>query len=157
MTKQTPELVLINLVLFTVIFFLLRKSLKPGKRVSKANITFSKVCIFLFCIFAFYDTDYFHYREIMDLSFDDYAHLEDVYKYIIDFVDRNYTLFRTIVWGGALCIFIQTIKRLKIEQASALALFSFIIITKFAYARVSLGFAVLMFGIAYLTFNEKLS
>ena len=154
MTEQIPELVFINILLFTAIMLLLNKSFFQKNNVSKVNLTIANICIAFFVIFAFYDSDYFHYKEVVESNWE-YAHLEDVYINIIDFTNRNYTLFRTIVWGGAFCIFVAAIKKLRLKQDLATFIFVAVVITKFSYARISLGFAIILLGLAFLTYKNK--
>lgn len=130
----------------------------------KKGIAISKICynkpkvgtlcflIFIFSVAAFYDGDFYHYKEIVqNFNIIYQSHLEDIYTPIILFVKRNYLLFRIIVWGGAFLITISIFKRLKIENLY-LYIFVFVVlyIIRFAYVRAALAYAFYFLGFSFL-------
>ena len=108
--------------------------------------------MFIFSIAAFYDGDFYHYMDIVqNFSFDNLSHLEIIYTPIIYFVERNYLLFRIIVWGGALLLTTYIFKRLKYETLYVyLYVFFILYIIRFAYVRAALSFAIFYCGLSYL-------
>lgn len=97
--------------------------------------------------------DFFHLMEDVheyDFSPNAYNYGEPVYIAIAKIVNRNYFLFRTVVWGGAFGLFCWTAKRMNVPVYSAAI---FLILTHsvtFAYARVTAAMAVYFFGLSFL-------
>lgn len=102
----------------------------------------------LYLLFAFDGGDYFHY--LYGIHTDNQERGEEIYRDIAIFVSRNYLLFRTIVWGGALTLFLLTVKRLELDiYKSAFLLFA-VHISVFDYARASLAMSIYFYGISFL-------
>lgn len=97
--------------------------------------------------------DFFHLMEDVheyDFSPNASNYGEPVYIAIAKIVNRNYFLFRTVVWGGAFGLFCWTAKRMAVPVYSAAI---FLILTHsvtFAYARVTAAMAVYFFGLSFL-------
>ncbi|MBR2629785.1 MAG: EpsG family protein [Alistipes sp.] len=110
------------------------------------------IVIILFCVFAFWDPDYYHYKEALNdtnmyYSFaDQQTKLEIMYLWLYDFCSRNYLLFRTIVWGGAYLLFMIMAKKIGAYDNLTFALFIILFLLMFSYARVSLGMVTLFLG-----------
>ncbi len=113
------------------------------------NIFLAGFIIIVFCKKG----DFFHLMEhVKYYSFSPFAYNygEEVYIEIARLVDKNYFLFRAIVWGGAFILFCWTAKRMKIPvYNAALTIFcSYIVL--FSYARVTAAMAVYFFGLSFL-------
>ena len=149
--EQTPLLVLSNLLLYAIMFLLLRKVSRPPYKLSKGRRSCAIFFIYLFCLFAFFDGDYFHYMQIYDNSYNGESlhHLEDVYYYIYDLSLGSYILFRMLIWGSAFTLFMLSIKRFSLNFDFTLYLFIILVFLKFAYPRISLGYACLFLGLSY--------
>lgn len=113
------------------------------------NIFLAGFIIIIFCKKG----DFFHLMEhVKYYSFSPFAYNygEEVYIEIARLVDKNYFLFRAIVWGGAFILFCWTAKRMEIPiYNAALTIFcSYIVL--FSYARVTAAMAVYFFGLSFL-------
>lgn len=115
--------------------------------INKIKLLFLGLLLSLLCI----DGDFFHMISVIqNYSFNGgYNYGEPVYGDIAYFVDRNYILFRIVVWGSAFSFFLLTAKRfdISIYQAGVYLFMAFSYI--FCYARVSLGMALFYYGISF--------
>ena len=99
-------------------------------------------------IFAFEGGDYFHYYEdVARNSMDDGREL--FYHWLSEAVFHNYILFRIIVWGGALMLFMKTSCRFGFDPYKTVFLLYVMYFTLFDYARASLGMAVFFYGFSF--------
>lgn len=147
--RQTPLLVFSNLLLIIIIFTALAPSFFRNKKVQTWRVAIAILCSFLFVLFSFCDTDWFHYQELFTYikthtTF--HTHIEDVYIYLIKHVCPNFIVFRLIVWGTALLLFIGTLKRFQINLDISFFIFGTSFLPLFAYARVTLAIALLLYG-----------
>ncbi|MDE7469338.1 MAG: hypothetical protein K2M30_03520, partial [Desulfovibrionaceae bacterium] len=116
------------------------KSNRPAK--------WAVLLILVFCVFAFWDTDYFHYFNWFyyqrDSEFS--QSIENIYIWIADIV-ADYNLFRFIVWGSS----IYMCRILSIRLQIPLGLFFLILagcfLTKFSYGRVTLAITITFLGL----------
>lgn len=122
---------------------------------------FTHTIILLFCVFAFWDQDYYGYIELLnaiDYRFpneDQANHLEQLYVWIAYFVNGHYTLFRLCIWGLAYILFIKTLKNFNIYSKQSIALFIVYFLLMFSYARVSLGMTSLFYGVSLFLQSDK--
>jgi len=157
-TLQTPFLVLISILIVILIYIVLR----PVKRYPLGNcngryVSASLLCI-AFCVFSFWDTDWFHYLNAFDDLKAGYSgHMEEVYVWIAQNLSPNYYSFRLVVWGIAFLLFLRTIQLLSVSKPLTLFFFGTIYIVWFSYARVSLSMALVLYGTAILYGNKKKS
>lgn len=150
---QTPKLVLISIL----IYFAACALLFPAryKSISKKRVFAGILFIFLFSVFAYYDTDYFHYLdEFKSLlrGFD--TSLEEVYYFIARISHQNYDLFRIIIWGTAFLLYLITVKHYGLPLDRTLCLFTGICLTIFAYARVSLAMSIIFLSLSLITVRK---
>ncbi len=75
---------------------------------------------------------------------------EPIYGYLIRIVNRNYLLFRLIVWGGAFLLTCLTFKRFEISINVAVYFLMAVYLLKFNYARATLAMACYFFGLSFL-------
>jgi len=75
---------------------------------------------------------------------------EEIYSYIVEFLGRNYLLFRLVVWGGALLIFQRTVKRFGLDVHRTTFILFAMFITVFDYARASLAMSIYFWGLSYI-------
>lgn len=149
-----------GMYLFSTIFFLFIVSWYWNKYNTKKYLRKKTDYGFLFLIIlyiltAFYNGDYWHYLLYvfkLDLR---YAPSEEIYDKIVELVDGDYMLFRLIVWGGALMLFIITSKYCKLNVNSTLYCLFAMYIGVFDYARATLAMAVYFCGFAMLTTSSK--
>ena len=104
--------------------------------------------IVTFCV----QGDFFHYMDRVhnyDFTPGSFQAMETIYGPIIQLVQRNYLLFRVIVWGGAYLLFIMTCNRFNVNINNA----SFILIACFAvtfsYARATMAMACYFYGLSF--------
>ena len=107
----------------------------------------------LFTITHCYKGDFFHFmHSVYNYSTIPgyYNYGEKIYQDIAFFVQKNYFLFRTVVWGGAFCLFCLTAKRMNVSvyYAAVLLIATHPII--FSYARATAAMAVYSFGLSFL-------
>lgn len=112
---------------------------------------------FVYSLTNFVDHDYWGYYEAVKFDpIDEAAHVEAVYTSIIRFFNRNYLIFRTLVWGGALYIFYIGAKIAKIDTYHSLYLLAILFIVLFTYGRVSLAMAMVFTGyIMFYNYKRK--
>lgn len=110
----------------------------------------------IFAVTNYTDGDYWNYLAIVkNQSFYGPSHLEDVYVRIIEFVDREFALFRAIVWGCALvcyCLLAKTLQNKVFHAVFVLVACYFI---QFFYGRVSLAIAMAFLGYSLFYANLK--
>lgn len=148
---QTPLLVLTNIVAIVCLFLLLQPAMSPPYRVSKWSYWLSVFLMFFFCLYSFWGLDWFGYLQTYEKVRNGLnTNLEDFYLYIIDNYCKDYLTFRVIVWGGALLILFEIVRRLSIQKHLFLFVFSCFFLIFYSYARVSLAMAIMFYGLSLL-------
>lgn len=109
----------------------------------------------LFCLYAFWDEDYFNFAETFYEGLSDFRDL--LYSHLQVVSLGSYIIFRLFIWGSALLIYYLTSRRFKISSNISIFVFIFFFLLTFSYARVSLGMAFYFYGLSYiLIINNKL-
>lgn len=149
-----------GLLFFIIICLFWRQCITytPSIRRSRASIVFLCLFFLLFAITWWVDDDFFGYMENVRLfGSNAYTfHLEKVYEYIILFTRKNYLLFRVVVWGGALLLYIYTSHIYGVDVLLALFLLFLLFASTFSYARASLAMSVYFLGVSFFArFREK--
>ena len=146
--QQTPLLVLLNIIIMLYFFVTLKSALDCFGVIPKDRFFFAKFLIFLFCLFSFWGTDWFHYAQIFArIKYYGGTHMEDVYSSIVQF-SPDYLFFRLVVWGVALLFAFNSFKRICANNVLAVLIFSSIWLLWFSYARVSLAMALMFWGVS---------
>lgn len=154
--KQTPLLVFFNLLLLIAMFLLMRTALIKPYKVPLLHKKWSIFLMFVFVLFAFWGSDWFHYLEVYpSLLYDDQSHIEAVYSWIAQNLSFGYISFRFIIWGSSLIVLFAIIKHLPISRDLCLLMFCSIWIIWFAYARASLAMVLLYWGVTILVTQYK--
>ena len=150
------------LSVYSIIYLSFNKYLFKSKNVEiKRYIPNTKIilCIVFFIVTHCMHGDFFHMMERVHHEFsfvrNAYNVGEPIYVDIARLVDRNYFLFRIVVWGGAFWIFIRTVIRLNIQPTIAALILFTIYVSLFAYARVTLAMAVYFYGLSFLCVTYK--
>lgn len=105
---------------------------------------------FLYTMTSFINGDYFNYIRWIDLALNSpYSNVEPFYKELLTIINSNYLVFRTVVWGGALLLFIRTVQRLEIPVSLSLFVLFAIFVLLFSYARATLAMAVYFYGVSF--------
>lgn len=161
--KYCAEGVLVNIVILILIFAFLRSSYVYKRTRSNIYVLFGAVLMIIFCFFSFYDTDYYHYKSLIDKMSRNAtysSHMEDLYESLAKSINYSYNWFRIIVWGSASLILIRIFKNLKLDLGVGIYIFSMIFLLIFGYARVSLGMSIAFWGYSILVtrhyFHEKI-
>ena len=140
-----------NVAIYAIMLMLLWPYYNQYEYKTNNNAYIAIVLFSLFCMFSFWGTDYFHYMARFRWLSKGYIDrsIEEVYTDIA-IRSSTYTIFRMIIWGGAIvfCIFIA--KNLRIS----LGLFFLILIggfiTKFSYGRVTLAMSLIFMGVSLI-------
>lgn len=157
---STIEGSLLNVVLYLVLFIYSIRQKEICLLTTSRVSVWVHLVIILFCIFAFWDPDYYHYKEALnDINVyypfaDQQTKLETIYLRVYDFCNRNYLLFRTVVWGGAYLLFMIMAKKIDAYNNLTFALFIILFLLMFSYARVSLGMVTLFLGAILLATSK---
>ena len=148
--NATPYQVLFNLILYVLLLFFSWKSLKTDSRLKRINRKILIAGIFIFFLFPFFGSDYFHYAEgFSRLKEGHTGHMESVYVYIAQFAGY-YTVWRIIIWGSALFLILSTFRRLNVKYDYCLFFCIALYMLWLSYARVSLAMALIFWGASYL-------
>lgn len=108
--------------------------------------------IVVFCVFAFWDTDYFSFARDF-LSTTDFRDL--LYHSIRELSVKTYSLFRLIIWGTALMVFYKIVTFYDLNKNIAIGVFSFFYLLTFSYARVSLAIVLYFWGLSILISEKR--
>ena len=141
--EATEGQYIFNFVLMNVIFLFVYAY--RYKRQS-TPITWSLILVFL--LFAYWDTDYFSFRQMFHTSLENFR--DPLYYYLSLVSFDSYTFFRLIIWGSALFLFKKTTDRYGIAPNIAAYVFAIFFLLTFSYARVSLGMAMYFYGLSFL-------
>lgn len=119
-------------------------------RLSQASNWWIFALVLLVCIIPT-GGDYVHYKTVLDefKSSGFTANLEEGYIPILQ-ISWNYTVFRIIIWGGALLLLPVIFRRLGIFMNTGLFFFAFLFVYIFSYARVSLAMSFVILGYSFL-------
>lgn len=145
-------------IVWILTFIVLSQSNRFPFELNKKRRFIGIILILVFCLFNYIDGDYFHYKSMYNDAVNGFRyHLEDVYFWIIDNIANTYTLFRLIVWGGALLLLLLTYRRISEKPDLSLYYFFICFIPWFAYARASLAMAMILFGMSLIVKPIKAS
>lgn len=157
--QSTLDGCLLSCFLFLVLYIC---SIRRKEQLLSSNVSvWIHVLILLFCAFAFWNTDYYHYQETLgqiDTHYsysDQYTHIEELYLWIYDICGMHYTLFRIIVWGVAYLFFVLAAKKIGIYNNLTFSLFIILFLLTFSYARVSLGMATFFYACTLLSDKQN--
>lgn len=149
---------LLDLVLWILIIFTLRRSYNYPFYLSPLSKRIGIVLILIFCLYAFWGGDYFHYRQAFE-EFNSFGYMnqERIYEWFYRKFSFSYTFFRLAIWGLALLILLYAYYR--VSPSFDLTLFVFVACSLpiFSYARVSLSMSIIILGISFLVYPGKLS
>lgn len=150
-TAQTASLVFFNICLLIIMFALMKKALRPPYSVTSINRKITIFLMFIFVLFSFWGADWFGYlSSYLKIIENENTNLEKIYYWIIQELFPNYIVFRIIIWGSSLVIFIHTIKRLSISYNLAIFIFSTTYLIWFSYARVTFAMTLAYYGLSLL-------
>ncbi|MCR4920856.1 MAG: hypothetical protein K5945_04000 [Bacteroidaceae bacterium] len=152
--EPLPILVFSNLLMVGFLLLLCRKGLKEPYALSPWRRYLIILTAAVFCLFSFWNTDWFHYAEMyMNLVYEDgyNTSLEEVYYLIANYLSPNYVVFRAVVWGMALYLLCLLLKHISLRGDLVLCIFCMTWMIYFGYARVSLAFAMMYLGASLIS------
>lgn len=114
----------------------------------KTPIFFTWMLILIFALYAFWGTDYFSFAKGFYTSLEEFR--DPLYYYISKISFNSYTLFRFIIWGGAIWLYIKAVKRFDLSYNMSAFIFAVFYLMTFSFGRISLGIAIYCFGISIL-------
>ena len=107
----------------------------------------------IFAIFYCINSDYFRYRDFVQLVSDGaifYSSTEEIYYKIADVVQGNFELYRFVIWGGAIILTALSCKILRVPVYMSLLIWFVLYFDKVCYARASLSMAILLTGVSLI-------
>lgn len=157
MEKASIIEALFSYILFFFILFLNRNVIVSPLSKNKASYPmFTMLCI-IYCTYAFLSGDYFHYTILYEdvLIYGNNSHLEYIYNWLINNLPANYNIWRGVVWGSAIVIYMLIFKRLRINSGIAGIAVTLVLLSYFPAPRQSLGFAIMLYGFTFITHPTK--
>lgn len=155
-TKLTPGLALLFIIVFMLYVFTYYRRCVTNP-IWKKNVAYPGLIIFSLCIIIFLSHssggDWFHYQDMVwnyDFTKGAHNHGEPIYGYIIKIVEKNYFLFRLIVWGSAFYLSCLTFKRLGLNINVSIFFLIVVYWIMFVNFRSSLAAACYFLGLSYL-------
>ena len=106
----------------------------------------------LFCLYAFWDTDYFSFANNFYKGLDNFR--DPIYKFISLLSFGSYIIFRLWIWGISLLLVYLTTKRYELNVNIMCYVFTLFYMLTFSYARASLGMALFFWGFSYMTIHD---
>lgn len=149
MEASFSDLLFCSSLYFVSLLLLYKAYLK--KPVSRIRVFLAIIAFATACVFNYISGDYYHYKAWFEIySIIAKSNIEDVYSIIASYTS-SYSVFRMIVWGGALLLFLYTCKLVKIDFALLFFIFVSRYFIVFSYARVSLCMAICFCGFAMMS------
>lgn len=150
--KFNPYLVGINLLMILIGYVIVTPALKYPYSLTRNRRLWAYILLVVFCMAAFWGSDYFHIYDDYSVLVSDGWELEYVYHLIAKYLAPNsYFLWRFIVWGCASLLVVKTFERVNLKQDLAICFFIMIWMLWFSYARVSLAMAMAFYGLAIIS------
>ena len=144
---------LLSYILFVIAFYK-RCVYRPLWRRKNTNTLLALFAFFLIIIVSENSgSDWYNYQHMVwnyDLTGWEGNHGERVYYYIIRFVNKNYLLFRLIVWGGAFGLTCMFFKRMDININIAIYFIIAVFLIRYNYSRSILAMASYFYGLSFM-------
>ena len=157
-TSISIEIALISILFYTFasVYTLFVYKRWPVISNNKVRDFFWLLFFVLYAVTYAIDSDFFHYKEIVYSTTEvlDYG-LEQVYQYLILFINNNYLLFRIIVFGGAALVYYFTLTKYRINRTAGILLMLIVFGGVFCYARATLAYAVYYLGVSFIISKEE--
>lgn len=162
--KPIPSLVFIQIFIYFLSVLPLMSSIKwkNNKLYIKSTNNYKDcvICLgLLFCIFATYDGDWYHYSEIFTLdprNIDNLYSIEPSHKWIIKNLSLgSYIFWRVIIWGSIFIFYYLSLKRLDENNLITWCCFTCMTMLQISTGRVYLGIAILFYGFCCILIPKK--
>lgn len=167
LVQATTQLIAFNILFFAILIIFLWTQRQYQSRIQSKYNTLIGILIILFCVFAFYDSDWFSYLAIFKnydyFSTDSFeftfehlfakegnSHMETIYNLFVNFSYGNYLVFRLYIWGLACVLLAFTAKRLEVGTSAFYIIFSTCFLLVFCYGRVSLAYSLAFLGFSFI-------
>lgn len=143
--EATENQYLFNFILMNVIFLVSYISRKNNK-----TAIINWFLILVFCLYAYWDTDYFTFAQTF-YSFNKlHGYRDPLYYYLSFFTLGSYTLYRLLIWGGALLLYKKSLERFNVPLNLSAFIFAVFYLLTFSFGRISLGIAIYLYGVSIL-------
>lgn len=137
-----------NQYLFNLLFYLLLSFMSWRLVKKKKPVTLTWLLIVVFCIYSYFAGDWFNYK--YSLPYIDADYKDPIYYYFALIANKNYILFRLLIWGLAtLLVYLLTL-RLNLNRNITAFVFIWLFVPTFCYARASLAMASYFCGLSFL-------
>lgn len=107
----------------------------------------------LFALTDFLAPDFWNYIYQVDIvwmfDYSEELHLEWIYQVFVFFVLGDYFLFRLLVWGGMLFVYVKVCKRCSTDIVAFMFML-LVFFSQFASSRANLGVAIYYLGLTFL-------
>ncbi len=148
--------VLFNLILLIAIYLTLHKSYYLPFRISPISRNVGIILILLFCLFAFWGGDYFHYKDaFIEYNLFGVMRQEKVYEWFYSTFSFSYIFLRLSIWGMALFALFWAYKRISPTFDLVLFIFGVCFLPIFSYARASLAMSIIILGLSFVSVIKK--
>lgn len=158
-TRLTIPLAFYCLVGYLAVFVLFKNyalSLKLSKFKDKTQWIIMFTSILVLSVTCFVAGDFYNYMDwIYDYKYGGHNHGEPIYETIIRILDKNYLIFRILIWGGGLLLIKNACDRLKIDKVSAIFILFAVYYMVFSYARASFAMAMYFWGLSFLICERR--
>lgn len=140
-----------NLFLLNLCIFI---SHRHARKIKERRISW--LLLLLFCLFAFWDIDYFGLYD-MYTGYTDRGNkfVDFLYPWLARISFGSYTLFRLFIWGTAELLFYKMAKLLGLNRNLTIYVMIMNFMFLFSYARASLGMAFYFYGIIYFSVSKN--
>lgn len=110
------------------------------------------VLTFIYSTFGCLGSDFLHYWELYNknATSSEPIHYEIFYYKLLHLLPNGYYWWRAAVWGGATCVLIAIIHRLKTDTDIACGIFVLLLMFHFPNLRQVLGFTIMYYGFILL-------
>lgn len=159
--RQIPSLIFIQIFIYVLACLPFFSSIKYKKQIlyvkSTQNYKKCVICLgLLFCIFATYDGDWYHYYDIIVSKTSAIENLENIHTWIIDNICGGvYLWWRLLIWGGIFIFYYLALKKINENNLITWSCLVIMTILQISTGRVYLGIAILFYGFCCLLPSNK--
>ncbi len=151
---QTPLYVFSNVILYLFMLVLAYKGVK-SRDGDKFRYMLSVFLMFLFCEYAFWGGDYYHYiDEFKEARLGARVNLEPFYYWVAQTFE-SYGEIRLVIWGGGLILLLLLFRIIDKKPENYVYTYISTYFIWFSYARASLAMCVILLGLALIAHENK--
>lgn len=158
-----PSIVLLQIALLSiaVLPFATNVVYTKGELVLRKSESYKNCIILLFwifCIFATYDGDWYHYYDIIKEFGHNptgYTHMEDFHIWIItNITGTNYIFWRGLIWGTTIIFLKLGLRNLGCDNLQTWSCFVLTSLIQISMGRVYLGSTILLYGFSLIVTSQ---